>query len=88
MPSPPTIDIDELLAPIPGPSPAGIPVPFAVREKLEEARKEVNPDDFPEDDPRRPDAQKADWKMVSRLRARPSARAPRTCSSRRGSSRP
>jgi type VI secretion system protein ImpA len=68
MPSPPTIEIDELLSPIPGASPAGVPVPFAVRQKLEEARKEVNPDDFPLDDPRRPEtAQKADWKSVIRL---------------------
>ena len=68
MPSPPVLDLDELIAPIPGDSPAGGSVPFAVREKLEEYRKEVNPDDFDADDPRRPEsAQKADWSAVSRL---------------------
>ena len=40
------LDLDALIAPIPGDSPAGGSVPFAVREKLEEYRKEVNPDDF------------------------------------------
>ncbi len=68
MPSPPVIDLDELLAPIPGDSPAGGSVPFAVREKLEEFRKEVDPSDFRPDDPMRPEsAQKADWAAVVRL---------------------
>jgi len=57
-----------LIAPIPGDSPAGGSVPFAVREKLEEYRKEVDPDDFAPDDPLRPEsAQKADWAAVVRL---------------------
>jgi type VI secretion system protein ImpA len=68
MPSPPVLDLDELTAPIPGDSPAGGSVPFAVREKLEEFRKEVNPEDFDADDPMRPDsAQRADWSAVVRL---------------------
>lgn len=68
MPTPVLIDLDELIAPIPGDSPAGGPVPFAVREKLEEARKEINPDDYRLDDPMRPAAaKKADWPAVSRL---------------------
>jgi type VI secretion system protein ImpA len=68
MSSPPLLEIDELLAPIAGVSPAGDPVPFTVREKLEEARKEVNPEDFDPNDPMRPESpQKADWAAVTRL---------------------
>ncbi len=69
MPSPPLLDLDELLAPIPGDSPAGGSVPFAVREKLEEARKEVNPRRLRLRTTRmRPEAaQKADWAAVTRL---------------------
>ena len=68
MPSAPLLDLDELIAPIPGDSPAGGPVPFAVREKLEEYRKEINPDDFDPEDPMRPESpQKADWAQAARL---------------------
>ena len=68
MPSPSILDVDALIAPIPGDSPAGGSVPFAVREKLEEYRKEVDPNDFAPDDPLRPEsAQKADWAAVARL---------------------
>ena len=68
MPSPPLFDLDELIAPIPGDSPAGNSVPFAVREKLEEYRKEVDPNDFDAKDPMRPESlQKADWAAVVRL---------------------
>ena len=57
-----------MIAPISGDSPAGGSVPFAVREKLEEYRKEVDPNDFAPDDPLRPEsAQKADWAAVVRL---------------------
>jgi type VI secretion system protein ImpA len=62
MPSSPLLDFDALLAPIPGDHPAGHSVPFAVREKLEEFRKEIDPSDFAPNDPMRPEsAQKADW---------------------------
>jgi type VI secretion system protein ImpA len=68
MPSPPVLDLDELIVPIPGDSPAGGSVPFAVREKLEEYRKEVDPNDFDAKDPMRPESpQKADWVAVVRL---------------------
>ncbi len=70
MPSPPLIDIEELLTPIPGDSPAGGSVPFTVREKLEECRKEIHPDDFDPNDPMRPEAaQKADWATAARVAA-------------------
>ncbi len=68
MSSNPILDIDALLAPIPGDSPGGGSVPFAVREKFEQLRKEVDPDDYDKNDPRRPDtAQKADWAGVVEL---------------------
>jgi type VI secretion system protein ImpA len=68
MPSPPAIDIEALLLPIPGDNPAGESLPFAVREKLDEFRKEINPDSFDADDPLRPDQPKpADWPAIVRL---------------------
>src|SRR6516165_9713936 len=68
MASPPAIDIEALLAPIPGDNPAGESLPFAVREKLDEFRKEINPDSFDADDPLRPDQPKpADWPAIVRL---------------------
>jgi type VI secretion system protein ImpA len=62
------INLDELLAPIPGDDAAGEPVPFQVREDLEQFRKEVDPNDFAADDPARPtEAKKADWPKIARL---------------------
>ncbi|WP_435017845.1 type VI secretion system protein TssA [Tundrisphaera sp. TA3] len=64
----PLLDLDALLAPIPGDDPSGSSVPYATREQLEEGRKEVNPDDYSADDPRRPDQPKrADWPGIARL---------------------
>ena len=68
MPSPPLLDFDSLLAPIAGDEPAGESLPFAVRMKLDDARKEVNPELFDPDDPLRPDEPRpADWKAIIRL---------------------
>ena len=67
MPSPPILDFDTLVAPIPGDDPAGSPVPFAVTEQLEEMRKEIDPDSFSKDDPTRPEAKKADWRGTIEL---------------------
>ena len=68
MPSPSLLDLDALIAPIPGDSPAGGPVPFAIREKLEEFRKEIDPASFAANDPMRPAAfQKADWAGIAKL---------------------
>src|SRR5262249_9993716 len=62
MASPPTLEFDTLLAPIAGADPAGEPLPFAVRKQLEDKRKEVNPNQYAPNDPRRPEqAQPADW---------------------------
>jgi type VI secretion system protein ImpA len=61
MATPPIIKIDELIAPIPGDSPAGQEFPFDVRQKLDEDRMEV-------DNPQRPeDAKKADWPAIVKL---------------------
>jgi type VI secretion system protein ImpA len=63
----PLIDFDTLVQPIPGDDPAGEPVPFAVRAEMEEARKEIHPEDFSPDDPLRPaEAKWADWAAVVR----------------------
>ncbi|MBI3469034.1 MAG: type VI secretion system protein TssA [Planctomycetes bacterium] len=68
MSSSPLLDIEALTPPIPGENPAGSTVPFTVRAELDEARKEINPDDFDADDPTRPETAKyADWDGVVRL---------------------
>lgn len=65
MPSPSLLDFDALLAPISEEAPAGTPLPYDVRLKLEELRKEINPEDYDEDDPRRPkEARKPDWQGI------------------------
>src|SRR5438132_12614002 len=66
--SPPILDFDALLAPIPGDNPAGGSVPFDVREKLEEDRRQDDPTDYAEDDPMRPEQfKKADWPHIIRI---------------------
>lgn len=68
MPSAALLPIDDLLRPIPGDLPAGDTVPFSIRQKMEEMRKEINPADFAPDDPRRPDEPKrADWPGIINL---------------------
>ena len=65
---PPVIDFKSLLAPISGDEPAGSGVPYDVRERLEQMRKEVNPEAFAADDPLRPtDVVKADWTGIIAL---------------------
>jgi type VI secretion system protein ImpA len=68
MASPPILDFETLLAPIDGANPAGEALPFPVRKKLDDARKEVNPNAFAPDDPRRPESpQLADWPGIEQL---------------------
>jgi type VI secretion system protein ImpA len=68
MPSPTLLDFDALIAPIPGEEPAGKPVPFAVREKLEESRREIDPSHWAANDPTRPtEFKKADWQGIANL---------------------
>src|SRR5271163_4121968 len=67
MASPPLLDLDALLAPIAADKPAGDPLPFSVRAKLDELRKEIDPNQFDPDDPLRPEApKKADWLGIIR----------------------
>ncbi|MCZ2342101.1 MAG: type VI secretion system protein TssA [Bacteroidales bacterium] len=64
----PILDIPALLAPIPGEDPAGKPTPFDVRQKLDEARKEIDPATYSADDPMRPtEFQRADWPTVVKV---------------------
>jgi type VI secretion system protein ImpA len=65
MASPAILNIDALLAPIAGADPAGAPAPFEARKKLDDARKEINPNAFAPNDPRRPEIpQAADWAAI------------------------
>ncbi len=66
--SPPVLDFKALLQPISDDNPAGESVPFSMREELEQARKEINPESFRADDPMRPtDWVRADWSKVISL---------------------
>ena len=68
MASPAILDFDALLKPLAGDSAAGTPLPYDVRLKLEDFRKEVNPDDYDADDPRRPaDFRAPDWAAIIKL---------------------
>jgi type VI secretion system protein ImpA len=68
MAAPPLLDFTKLLAPISEATPAGVPLPFEVRETLAQGRIEDNPDDFKPDDPMRPATfKKADWPGVAKL---------------------
>src|SRR5260370_37148492 len=68
MASPFVLNFEPLLAPIPGDNPAGGAIPFEIREKLEEGRKEINLEDFDKNDPARPtEAKKADWAGIIRV---------------------
>jgi type VI secretion system protein ImpA len=68
MASPPILEFDLLLAPIAGSSPEGQALPFTIRRKLEDARKDINPNAFRPDDPRRPEQfQPADWAGIEEI---------------------
>src|SRR5262249_45523533 len=68
MASPPILDFDMLLAPIAGAKPAGEALSFTDRKKLDDARKEINPEAFAPNDPRRPDKpQPPDWPGIEKL---------------------
>jgi type VI secretion system protein ImpA len=62
------VDFSALLAPISEDEPAGGSVPYELREKLTEARKEIKPDQFADDDPMRPEEEKkADWSGIVQM---------------------
>lgn len=66
--SPAILDFEMLLEPIPGDSPAGSSLGYDVREKLDEYRKEINPEDYADDDPTRPpDFVPANWTGIVEL---------------------
>src|SRR5262249_2356399 len=68
MASAPFLDFANLIKPIPGDNPAGAPVPYDIKEKLEEMRKEIDPESFAPDEPGRPEQpKKADWGGIRRL---------------------
>lgn len=68
MPPQAPLDFDSLIAPIPGDDPAGARDLSAVRDRLDEMRKEINPESYSRDDPRRPEsAKKADWRGIIEL---------------------
>jgi type VI secretion system protein ImpA len=68
MPESSFLDFAILIAPIPGDNPAGASVPFEIRHKLEEFRKEDNPEDYKPDDPLKPEQfRKADWPGIVKL---------------------
>src|ERR1051325_9840330 len=68
MASPPILDFEKLLAPLAGENPAGAPLPCDVRKRLDDARKEINLNQFAANDPRRPEQpQSADWPGIEEL---------------------
>lgn len=63
----PLLKFDELVNPIPGDSEAGEPVPYELRQQLEEDRREEDPDAYAPGDPMRPEQPKrADWSGIIR----------------------
>jgi type VI secretion system protein ImpA len=67
MASEPLLDFDELLPPIADDNPAGDSVPYDLRQRLDEDRKEEDPDAYAPDDPMRPEKPKrADWSGIVR----------------------
>jgi type VI secretion system protein ImpA len=61
----PLLDFDALLAPIEGEQPAGMRLAPDVRKKIEDARKEFEPD--PEDPSKPPIVKKPDWSLIVKL---------------------
>jgi type VI secretion system protein ImpA len=69
MASPALVDFEALVAPVPGDLPGGSPRVFMqIRAGLEELRREERPEDYGENDPRRPAVLKrADWSGIMEL---------------------
>jgi type VI secretion system protein ImpA len=68
MTKPGTPDPDALAAPIPGPDPAGGPLPDSVRRRLEDARRVIDPATFAPADPLRPATRRdPDWSEIVAL---------------------
>jgi type VI secretion system protein ImpA len=58
----PELDLEAIVAPIPGESPGGTRMPFMIRQKLEAARKEFEPN--PDDPAGPPIPKKPDWSGI------------------------
>jgi type VI secretion system protein ImpA len=68
MPTPGLLDFEALIAPIPGDLPAGTAMSFAVRDRLEQCRREEDPESYSPRDPLRPAHPRlADWNEIIRL---------------------
>src|SRR5947208_10595353 len=61
----PDLDYAALTAPIPGDNPGGPRMPFTMRQKLEAARKDFEPN--PDDPSAAPIPKKPDWNLIIRL---------------------
>ena len=62
------LELDRLLAPIAGANPAGVSLPFGVKDQLDQMRKEIDPASFDANDPLRPtEFRKADWAGIVKL---------------------
>src|SRR4051794_35114630 len=65
MASVPELDLASLAAPIPGDNPAGVRVPFTLRQRMEAARKDFEPN--PDDPSASPVPKKPDWPLILKL---------------------
>lgn len=65
MASEPLLNFSDLTAPIPGDNPAGSRMPLTLRQRMEAARKEFEPN--PEDPAAPPIPKKPDWNGISRM---------------------
>jgi type VI secretion system protein ImpA len=62
------LNLDQLTAPVAGANPAGSPLPFGVKDQLDQMRKEIDPASYDANDPLRPtEFRKADWSGISKL---------------------
>jgi type VI secretion system protein ImpA len=66
MSSPAVLDVDALVKPVPGPNPAGAPLPYSVERELNELRKEADELDKQSPDPSVAN-RRADWGKIIRL---------------------
>lgn len=61
-------DFEELLCEIQGDNPAGQPLDYVVKTRLDDDRKEIDPNLYDENDPQRPEEPKyADWEEIVEL---------------------
>ncbi len=67
MASAPCLEIEALLAPVPGENPAGTRFPLTSRQKFEALRKDFEP--HPDDPSQPPVPKKPDWPLIKRLAA-------------------